>query len=1241
MFERLPERRPLRSAPTYRLSAYPRNMWTRAARVPLPDADRFSERRNGPAAHRPAPVGDNRATGGNRAAVALLAREADAPTSAFPDVAVTTPGDALERQAEAVSTQASEGYAGPVPAAAGLARQVTRATPPPLPPVIGNALTQGRPLPVQARGPLESALGADLSGLRVHTGPAAAMAAASVGARAFTLGHAVVLGAGESPSDGPLLAHEATHALQPALRMGLARLAVGNRATAALIAREPTPAPAPVPLLPGGATSENLSDLPDFLFVPQVLRLGSAASEALRFEAIDRILGYFWVGPLDEYDLEALWNSFGRTRIETLLTDPAQRKRWDSCLDRGAELWDIAALRGYRTDFERDVRKVVNSYLNDNRAFVEQEQVALGLRTPEPGRTGPSTEEQEDRVRQIQTLIESIEMMQWLREQLLLIPVGVELPGAKRLEDVYDVIHGIKPPGQEQGFRPGWPPEMPWDNSYLPPPHGRKYADVQDSWDLLDHAGRELADISPVAFAALTTNRLGEVSADRDPATARTVMAGLLATIHGNITRTIESLASDDLDWRELQVIHARLFAGDTSRGTADWSRTPGKEVATDVVEDFQDREWWLSLGLGTLAAAAFVFSAIATGGLATAAWAAVGVGIGATQAAMSWERYDDLKTAAGATARSDLMVVSEEQVRAARLQAILDTAFALIDIAQLAKPVGRLGAALANRGVRASAQAAAEQGLRGVRQLGQAEAKGVIERSIREVGLDATARGTGMSVDELRTLVGSSDVLDQAVARAASLGAALEPAALRTQLATLGESIGTKRLSQTEADQLVSAAIDRFGPAETLRAAGGWEKLAKTLGNDAEAGKRLVAWRDSAYADLRQFIDPNSEGLIQRTGRQGAFTNDLDFSTMGADAVGNADKARTFLAGRIGASGDELGKLLDAGIMTDPRRMHLYDLLSDPVARESVAKRAAAMEDELMWAKRLADAKGDELMQSSIRRQMGEIGVREVPWKQLTEGERTQLASAIDGLHKQFDAAKQAGSAAEANQLAAEIVEKQALLNASTPGAYATGGAVRRWVSEREWLPGFGAADSPAPLTAQRLTDIGNQMVELHHAADGLAKASGSTEIAGQLKKLGKYGSRLTETAERAFGDKAAKRVLGAADQDLAAMFESLGERFSALQKAMESGQLAKLSRNEILAVRASAFDTLARLEEKSVAFLTELRARAGVTGISGELDAVQSSVRAHLALVRATSELKRRVATEVTQQLAAAAAD
>ncbi|HEX6835024.1 MAG TPA: DUF4157 domain-containing protein, partial [Polyangia bacterium] len=76
----------------------------------------------------------------------------------------------------------------------------------------------GAPLGGGVRARMERTLGADLGGVRVHTGGESADAAESLGARAFTVGSDVHFGRGEfapgSKEGDRLLAHELTHVVQ-------------------------------------------------------------------------------------------------------------------------------------------------------------------------------------------------------------------------------------------------------------------------------------------------------------------------------------------------------------------------------------------------------------------------------------------------------------------------------------------------------------------------------------------------------------------------------------------------------------------------------------------------------------------------------------------------------------------------------------------------------------------------------------------------------------------------------------------------------------------------------------------------------------------------------------------------------------------------------------------------------------------------------------------------------------------
>ncbi|MET9614271.1 eCIS core domain-containing protein [Kitasatospora indigofera] len=72
--------------------------------------------------------------------------------------------------------------------------------------------TPGQALAAPRRQEMESRLGADFSDVRVHTDSAARASAAEVGARAYTSGNHIVIGAGGG--DSHTLAHELTHVIQ-------------------------------------------------------------------------------------------------------------------------------------------------------------------------------------------------------------------------------------------------------------------------------------------------------------------------------------------------------------------------------------------------------------------------------------------------------------------------------------------------------------------------------------------------------------------------------------------------------------------------------------------------------------------------------------------------------------------------------------------------------------------------------------------------------------------------------------------------------------------------------------------------------------------------------------------------------------------------------------------------------------------------------------------------------------------
>jgi hypothetical protein len=138
---------------------------------------------------------------------------------------VSAPSDAAELEAEDVGRRVAHM---PLPAlrpiAGGVAGTVQRraVAPVAVSPAAVRAVEASRgggaPLPAPVRQYMEPRFGADFSGVRLHTGPAAAQLATGLQANAFTYGRDIWFGAGQyrpDTNDGrTLIAHELAHTIQ-------------------------------------------------------------------------------------------------------------------------------------------------------------------------------------------------------------------------------------------------------------------------------------------------------------------------------------------------------------------------------------------------------------------------------------------------------------------------------------------------------------------------------------------------------------------------------------------------------------------------------------------------------------------------------------------------------------------------------------------------------------------------------------------------------------------------------------------------------------------------------------------------------------------------------------------------------------------------------------------------------------------------------------------------------------------
>ncbi|MEZ4450376.1 MAG: DUF4157 domain-containing protein [Nannocystaceae bacterium] len=135
---------------------------------------------------------------------------------------LTAAGHASEREADAVAERVVGGAQGAGGRPLSIVRRPSRgdgvAISPPIERGILRARAGGSPLQPHLRAGAESALGADLSGVRVHDDAGADRLSRSLGARAFTTGRDIFFRRGafdpSSAGGAHLLAHELTHVVQ-------------------------------------------------------------------------------------------------------------------------------------------------------------------------------------------------------------------------------------------------------------------------------------------------------------------------------------------------------------------------------------------------------------------------------------------------------------------------------------------------------------------------------------------------------------------------------------------------------------------------------------------------------------------------------------------------------------------------------------------------------------------------------------------------------------------------------------------------------------------------------------------------------------------------------------------------------------------------------------------------------------------------------------------------------------------
>lgn len=436
------------------------------------------------------------------------------------------------------------------------------------------------------------------------------------------------------------------------------------------------------------------------------------ATDAERLAFIRVLLKQSWVGPLDEGALERIWGSFG---ARVLTVAGAHPDLWAQSRERGAALDDLRAIEDIKKKFRADVRALAQDTLARNEAHVIAEMEALGI--AEGGTPDSVTVPVEDEaLADIQELAQQAAAARHALKALRHVPVGfnryysksgfLSYTPASFDPEKQPALHLLEEVPAQQRSRVGVGSQDEL----------RDWNDVKNHHDRLQAVLASLAARSPGLYAVLAGNderELADVAA-AEPRQARRLIAESLHTVLRNIRATVPKIG-DDLDDRDLTPLHQQLFAGTRGKSGIDWSEPLHQWAAQDLLSDHETREFWISLGLGTLAAAAFLVAEFATAGSATFFLAAsAGAGIGGAMSARGWEHWEDLETAAGASASAEGQIVSRGQADTALVTAVVDSAFAFLDLIPGARALRTAGKGAKTfkgiKGIKAGVGAGAEK---------------------------------------------------------------------------------------------------------------------------------------------------------------------------------------------------------------------------------------------------------------------------------------------------------------------------------------------------------------------------------------------------------------------------------------------------------------------------------------------------------------------------------------------------
>jgi len=964
-----------------------------------------------------------------------------------------------------------------------------------------------------------------------------------------------------------------------------------------------------------------------------------------------------WVADEEERIVEDLWKSFGSDLRAKAL---ANLNLWKRSHAAGADLQDLELFAGLKNSFADDVNDIVLLNLAANEEIVQKEWTQFsGVGTgPQP-----SWKSKAEELRKTAKLVKQAQEVLWALRRIHVGYREMEVSasdhvgstgwaGSKRkMVEVAAVFDPDKPP--EKGPRGD-------ETSPMAP-----YGQIKDIHETLSSKVEAYATENPTIYLLIKNGDLDRVADDSwmagldDVDLARTTAMQALDSARLSIRQTrtrIETPGS--IGFEAFVPVHKQLLGGRRGKSGVQWNQPLESWLAsaalTEVREGKALGDILASLGTGAL----FCVATMASGGLATLGLAG-GIALTGQQLGEKWGDMAKLQAARGTGVQASLESVSQSDASAAGFEFVLNAIFAVIDIFGAAKPFLAARAAAAPGIAGALAAKEAGMGLKDIGSLAPQAQRELVQRSVGEQGvgpalatlppdfkdwdliidaippalrmtalrsIDLVPPAARLSFLERAVLQGSWSEISQRsgipVPQLMSMfSRAEELAGRRSSLAFgLWPSGRVGEVTTNGADEVLRSVND-IGAERTLHAYGGWDRIAELAGEQSEAGKLIMAWRDDHVGkEFRAFVE-SLDGSAIRTGTKGKeFSNDFDWNFLGPNGARNRDLAASWLVNRLGMPEDQLRQFVKADLFVDPRRLHRYDALG-PAARAEAIAAQTKITQEQVYARLLEQAKTPEARLKVINERDAQ-GIAEAHLVRIDPADIKRLELHLDDLEAQL-----AGASKPADQarIAKEISMEQGLINASKGGAYTSGGGGRRGVSARpgDELPGYRPGDSPPDmLQAEWYADALDQLPFLHKEVGAIRAAAGNpAKLALAIRNAAKFQKRMG-AATVGSGVKQGEALF--------ARFEAVASRLdelvaSSYQQAGATGDMAQAFARTF----GEAEDLLTIVEKLNLDALVDLKRRAlaelGVTELRGDgLALYQELIMARLESMEANRLLR-----------------